>query len=193
MTLELNGYVYKLIANNGRFMQLEEMVRYKKDTLFWEWAKSEAYERVALSANPGHAWKIRPEFWTQFLRHDKFAYTYSERFHEQLGYVVNELSRNPETRQAIMTVYDRHQDMMNWGGLDRVPCSISYHFIIRDRKLHLIYSMRSCDFVNFFQADVWCAIVLQNRIANQINVDCGTFTHIINCLHAFKKDLGGVF
>ena len=92
-----------------------------------------------------------------------------------------------------MTMYDRHQDMMNWRGLDRIPCSLTYQFLIREGKLHCIYSMRSCDFVKFFQSDVFCTAELTRYIASSLEIPVGSLTHFLGSLHAFKKDLEGVF
>ena len=193
-TLELMGYAYKLTARDGVFEKLEEMLGYKKDEKFKAWIMYEIDDRLySRNANPGNAWKIREAFWKRFLRNGKFSYTYSERWQEQLQYIVSELRDNPASRQIIMTMYDRHQDMMNWRGLDRVPCSLTYQFLIRSGKLHVIYSMRSCDFVNFFQADVYCTIELLNHIALILEIEVGSFTHFLGSLHAFKKDLEGVF
>lgn len=195
-TLELQGYAYKLAPTgvHGEYANLEAMLKYNKEPEFVNWARAEAHERVdGLSKNPGEAWKRRAEFWKPFLRNGQFSYTYSERWTEQFDYVFHELRQRPNTRQAVITMYDRHQDMMNWGGIDRVPCSLSYQFLIRQGALHVIYTMRSCDFVNFFQADVYCTITLLCNMANELGVEFGSLTHFIGSLHAFKKDLAGVF
>lgn len=192
-TLELMGYAYKLQAKNGEFEKLHEMLNYKKDKIFTDWVIAEIFERLDAAQNPGSAWLHRASFWKQFLRNGKFAYSYAERWNEQLRYVIPELAENPRTRQAIITMYDRHQDMMNWRGLDRVPCSLTYQFLIREGKLHCVYSMRSCDFIKFFQSDVFCTIYLMDFIADKIDIELGSFTHFLGSLHAFKKDLEGVF
>lgn len=193
-TIELIGTGYKLDLSNVRQEQLDEMALYKKDQEYFNWIVAEVNERIdAVGHNPGEAWTHDRKTWGQFLRDGLFSYTYSERWAEQLKYVYAELKRNPNSRQVIMTMYDRHQDMMNWGGRDRVPCSLSYHFLIRNGKLNLIYNQRSCDFVNFFQADVFITINLQMIVASVLGVGLGNFVHNINSLHAFKKDLEGVF
>ena len=170
-TLELMGYAYKVQAVDGQFDKLSEMLHYKKDKSFTGWVQAEIFERLDAAQNPGSAWLHRSDFWNQFLRNGKFAYSYAERWNEQLRYIIPELSANPESRQVIMTMYDRHQDMMNWRGLDRVPCSLTYQFLIREGKLHCIYSMRSCDFIKFFQSDIYCTIYLMDFIADQSITD----------------------
>lgn len=195
-TKELSPYAYTLVANekSGLFDNLYDFIKYKKNNEnFQKWIENEAIERLNGLGNPGEAWKFYKEFWGKYLRNEKFSYTYTERIGEQIDYVIEELFQNHTSRQVVLTIYDRHQDLMNWRGLDRVPCSLSYHFLIRNNKLNLIYSQRSCDFVNFFQADVYFAIHMQMYIADILELKCGNFTHFINSLHVFKKDIKEVF
>lgn len=189
MTIELNGYSYSLTGfENGK---MKEMIDYLKGN--HRWIHDEFIERIfpTVPMNPGTAYQVWPDRWVQFLRDGKFAYTYGERWSWQLPYVIDELARRPTSRQAIMTMYDAHQDIMNWGGRDRVPCSISYQFLIRDGKLDLIYNERSCDFMKFFVSDVAITCMLLMHVANILNVGFGKFVHNIGSLHAFAGDLKG--
>lgn len=192
MTKELSPYTYSVTNPMDR---LTDMVLYKKDHDYLQWVEAEATERYFGNdnKNPGEAWKVNRKLWKKFLHDGLFAYTYVERLQEQLMYVKRELKRNPESRQVMMTMYDRHQDMMNWGGKARVPCSLSYNFLIRNDKLNLTYTQRSCDFYNFFQADVYCAIFMMRELAIELGIEVGKFSHLIISLHAFKKDMGDVF
>ena len=188
-TIELYGYTYTL----KNFDKLDKMLDYMKAPIGW--IQEEKYERlldaIPANNNPGRAWKLNPELWEKFLRDGKFSYSYAERWKEQLPYIINELKLRPNSRQAIMTMYDRHQDMMNWGGRDRVPCSLTYQFLIRNGKLNLLYSQRSCDFITFFTADVYLTIALLKHVAASIGIEEGFFIHFIGSLHAFAKDLEG--
>jgi len=193
LTKELSPYSYSVTKPVDK---LEEMLSYKKDQQYINWVKAESMERyhgVCTETNPGDAWKLLPELWSQFNHDGFFAYTYVERIQEQLKYVRAELKRNPASRQVMITMYDRHQDMMNWGGKARVPCSLNYNFLIRNNKLTLTYTQRSCDFYNFFHADVYCAIYMQEQVAKELGLEVGKFTHFIISLHAFKKDMKEVF
>jgi thymidylate synthase len=137
------------------------------------------------------AWKEDRDKWEKFLRDGVFSYSYAERWQYQLPYVIRELKARPNSRQAIMTMYDVHQDMMNWGGRDRVPCSLSYQFLLRDDKLTLIYTQRSCDFLSFFATDVYLSVRLLQHVAAEIDATPVRFIHQIGSLHAFAKDLEG--
>jgi thymidylate synthase len=189
-TIELPGYAYALTGFDRG--QLEQMVTYMGNNL--EWAKAEEVERLGLDdstcdPNPGKAWLIDEKKWEQFMRDGLFSYTYAERWLHQLPYIINELNRRPNSRQAIMTMYDVHQDMMNWGGRDRVPCSLTYQFLIRNNELTLIYNQRSCDFMKFFSTDVYITVGLLNQMAEWTNSKPGRLIHFIGSLHAFAGDL----
>jgi thymidylate synthase len=192
-TMELHGYAYSLKSSERRW----DMVAYMKGNV--PWIKAEIDERTLGSCvpddvgpfnlNPGIAWQVHKKFWQQFLRDGRFSYTYAERLTWQIPYIIQELRRRPNSRHAMMTMYDQHQDLMNWGGRDRVPCSVSYQFLIRERKLYCIYNQRSCDFLKFFAADVAITLGIQLYIARSLSVEVGNFTHFLGSLHAFKTDL----
>lgn len=195
-TKELCGYAYMLLDFDED--SLVEMAKYSgyldgKES----WLFQESDERLFKTPspveplNPGNAWKQNKELWEKFIRNGVFSYSYAERWQAQLPYIIRELQTKPNTRQAIMTMYDRHEDMLNWGGYDRVPCSVSYQFMLREDKLVVIYNQRSCDFVKFFGADVFFTVQLLQYVARKIGKEPGQFIHFLGSLHAFAGDLKG--
>lgn len=80
-------------------------------------------------------------------------------------------------------------DMQSMGGSGRVPCSMYYQMMIRENKLDLIYTMRSCDFLVHFPVDVMLALRLQKYMASQLSREIGTFTYFTGSLHAYRKDM----
>lgn len=192
MTKELSPYAYTI---TNPCSQLKEMILYKKEEEYFDWCFSESLERLSgfSGQNPGDAWKKNADLWRPFIQEGFFSYTYSERWSEQLPYVIAELKRNPESRQVTMTMYDRHQDMRNWGGKARVPCSMTYSFLKRNNKLSLTYTQRSCDFYQFYPADVYFSVNLLTHVATLTDSEIGNFNHFIVSLHAFKKDMSHIF
>lgn len=187
-TKELWGYGL-MISNQGNntadFLELGGELSY---------ADQELIERITPSwVNPGIAWTVRKETWEQFLVNGKMDYTYNERYRTQLERVIEELKTKPGTRQAVMTVYDQHHDLGNWGGKARIPCSMYYQFIrrkVRDREvLHCVYTMRSCDALTHLLYDLYMTMKLQEYVANAVGIDPGTFTYFAGSLHAYKKDI----
>lgn len=189
-TLELMSYSYCVTKYDDLELLLDHM------NMNTDWVKAELAERLDLSLinkNPGTAWELRKDLWEQYLRNGCFSYSYPERWHAQLPYIIRELKERPNTRQAILSFYESTKDLMNWGGRDRVPCSLTYQFLIRNGQLHIIYSQRSCDFTLFFASDVYTTIHLMKYVAKELDIEPGRFYHNIGSLHTFKGNVKDVF
>jgi thymidylate synthase len=184
-TVELRAYGYQL-SSGFTLEQAEDMLRHTNSN--YKWALSDFTERVDPNfVNPGKAYKMR-DVWEEFLHDGKFAYTYNERFKTQLNILISELLQKPETRQGILQMYDYKIDMERWGST-RVPCSLMYQVMVREGKLDMIYTMRSCDYLEHFPYDMYLTIRLQGFIADAIGVDRGFFTHNMGSFHAYNKDI----
>jgi hypothetical protein len=166
--------------------------------------------------NPGRSYVARKGIWEEFLHDGLFAYTYSERMTPQVMRILQELTDKPDTRQAIINIHSniaptlgmtrlgtgalyhvvqRSADMMNMGGTGRIPCSMYYQVMIRNSKVDLIYTMRSCDFLTHFAVDISLAVLLQKWFAENLGKPIGNFTYFTGSLHAYAKDLAerGIF
>lgn len=175
-----------------------------------DWADAEHEERILPSRyfiNPGEAYKLREDLWKTFLNEEgSFDYTYNERISypifptgfrsndaiPTIDWIICELRKNPDTRQAIIPIF-HNTDLDNIGGIRRVPCSMYYQLFIRtnpagNKVLHLIYSQRSCDFVTHFGNDVYLAWKMKDYLAGELNIQPGYLYHNINSMHSYKKD-----
>lgn len=104
--------------------------------------------------------------------------------------VVELLEREPMTRQAYLPIWFP-EDTGNASNV-RVPCSLGYHFMYRDKKLHTLYTIRSCDFMRHFQDDVYMAMRLAEWVAWMAfgpEATVGRFTMVIPSLHIFEGDI----
>lgn len=81
--------------------------------------------------------------------------------------VVRQLDKSPNTRQAYLPIWFPEDTGAVHG--KRVPCTLGYHFILRDGVLDVSYFMRSTDLVRHFQDDVYLAIRLAQWVAEQLN------------------------
>ena len=145
--------------------------------------------------NPGKAWELRPEVWTEYLHGGKMAYTYNELLwkNDQLMKIMEALLNDPDSRQLWVSLWNPEKDPDFLGGISRVPCSLGYAFQVRDGKLNMHYVMRSCDFATHFRNDVYLAIKLLEWMAEKTHYPVGSFTHTIFSLHVYNKDVEGVF
>lgn len=166
------------------------------------WASEHFQERISgkpLNPPPSHTrWRMKT---SDYMIDDKFDHTYPERMWPKglmtgirfdigdLQDVVKLLQKDPSTRQAVMPMFS-YEDIT--AGLEgrRVPCSLSWNFIIRDNKMHCLYSMRSCDAVRHLHNDIFFANMLVIWIINQLGYDVkpGNLQIAITSLHCFDND-----
>lgn len=99
--------------------------------------------------------------------------------------VIDLLKRDRETRQAYLPIFFPEDTGAHHG--ERIPCSIGYHFAIRDNTLHLSYLIRSCDLFRHFADDVYMAIRLGQHVAHTVDpgIAMGKFFMTIYSLHVF--------
>lgn len=193
ITKELQGYSFMILDSSDKNSIATPL----------NWCEAEFKERIqgwqncelSKPLNPGNAYKEREDVWKEFLNEDgKFCYTYNERMIWQIKANIEELKKNPNSRQCIIQFHDRNIDQKNMGGIKRVPCSMFYQLMIRDGKLDIIYTMRSTDFFTHFKNDIWHAITFRNFIADELDIEKGKFIMFASSLHAYKKDFPeGVF
>lgn len=114
--------------------------------------------------------------------------------------VIHLLAGEPTTRQAYLPVWFPEDTGINNRG--RKPCSLGYHFIMRNNRLDIRYDIRSCDMYRHFRDDIYLTIrlglyVLEHcKIINPqdwINVVPGTFIMNITSLHMFINDYTHLF
>lgn len=112
-----------------------------------------------------------------------WEYTYHQRFEKQLPWVIEELKRNPYSRRAVMNIRDFDIDTSN----DHPACLQSIHFSIREDKLHMTVMMRSNDAVQATYMNSVGFISLQKKVAGELGVSVGSYTHIAYSFHAYES------
>lgn len=189
-TKEMIGYSLMLNDWEDRNDVITERIGY--DGVIY--CEKELLDRVkGNNVNPGDAYKVREDVWKPFLNeHEAFDYTYSERLYLQRELVMNELYANHDSRQGIMTIYDKHDDVRNLGGKKRIPCSMYYHFMRRrisgEDQMLMIYTMRSCDFYTHFPIDLWLATAMLDYYCSVLKTQPFGLIYFCDSLHAYKKD-----
>ncbi len=113
-----------------------------------------------------------------------WAYTYHQRYADQLDFVTEELRRSPSSRRAVMTVRDKEMDM----GSDDPACLQHIQYFIRDGKLHCKILFRSNDACKAAFMNAFALIMLQKRVADRLGIPVGTYTHRANSFHCYEKD-----
>lgn len=111
-----------------------------------------------------------------------------------LNDVVNLLVKDPTTRQAYLPVWFPEDT----GAIhdQRVPCTLGYHFRIRNGQVNCTYHMRSCDYLRHMRDDVYLAMRLMQWICSHVGLQIspesdlypGTLVMNIGSLHIFDGD-----
>jgi hypothetical protein len=95
-------------------------------------------------------------------QHKGIRYDYGD-----LDDVVGLLKREPQTRQATFPIFFPEDTGAVHGG--RIPCTLHYHFLLRNNRLHLWYAIRSCDAVRHFRDDLYMACRLCQWVLNELS------------------------
>jgi hypothetical protein len=114
-------------------------------------------------ANDRNYWdSIKPGDRVEATPHWGIRFAYGD-----LQDVVNQLVQSPMTRQAYLPIWFPEDTGAVHG--KRVPCTLGYHFIIRDGKLDISYFMRSTDLLRHYQDDIYMAMRLAQWMVEKIN------------------------
>ena len=106
---------------------------------------------------------------------------------DQIGEVINILKNYRETRQACISIYDGKEiDKYTYD----TPCTYAIQFTIVHNRLNMCVTMRSNDLWYGFCNDQYQFSKLQELIANEINMEIGTYYHFAHNLHIYSDKLG---
>lgn len=184
------------------------------------WAEDHFLERVSgIPHNPPPSqawWPFAQQGHKEHMKGGKFSHTYPERFwpkyagyeweeigddspegyglvgirfrYGDLNDVVARLNHNPYTRQAYLPIW--FPEDTGAPESERVPCTLGYHFMVRQNKLHVTYHMRSCDFMRHWRDDVYMAVRLAQWMRDEVLGDfaLGELTMHIGSFHIFEGD-----
>jgi len=115
-----------------------------------------------------------------------WEYTYHSRIVEQIPFILRELKRNPDSRRAVIDVRDWRHDTKEDN--DSPACLQHIQYFIRGDKLHCKVLFRSNDAVKATFMNAFALVLMQERLAFELGVEMGSYTHRANSFHAYEKD-----
>lgn len=121
-----------------------------------------------------------------FMDAGVFHGSYGSRVYGRLGDLVSLLARDPDTRQAVLTIYDSRSDL--GASKKDIPCTIALHFLLRDGRLDMKVVMRSNDLWLGMPYDFVQFAVLQASVAQALQVTPGMYVHSAGSLHLYDRD-----
>lgn len=119
---------------------------------------------------------------------------YGPRILEQLPIIIKELTDNPNSRRAVISILDA-KDLALLGSSETLefPCCNDAIFYIRNNKLNVHVSFRSQNVGQVLKLDMYLFGRLFEHISNVLNVERGHFKSTITSAHVFEKDLQYLF
>ena len=117
------------------------------------------------------------------IERGNWDYTYHQRMEAQIPWVIGELSRNPDSRRAVVSIRDEG-DLAS----DSPACLQLLQYLIRGGALHCKVVFRSNDATKAAFMNAYALVMLQKRIAEVLDVPVGSYTHRANSFHVYERD-----
>ena len=128
-----------------------------------------------------------PEIWERMANEEGYVnsnYGYQWQRHYQLDMVVDMLKKNPNTRQATISIFDGKEREK----YDKdTPCTYAIQFTILNNKLNMCVTMRSNDLWYGFCNDQYCFSKLQLMVADKLEIRLGEYYHFAHNLHLYNN------
>ena len=161
----------------------------------WKEDYAEAEWQWYLSGDPhvntlGKIYGKVPKIWTKManklgLVNSNYGAQWERR--DQLDKVIKMLRRNPDTRQAAISIYDgKEMDQYEYD----TPCTYAVQFTVVNNHINMCVTMRSNDLWYGFCNDQYCFSELQKLVAEETDYKVGSYFHFAHNLHLYEKDLG---
>jgi thymidylate synthase len=107
----------------------------------------------------------------------------------QLDYVIRLLKADPDSRQAVLAIWNKLDLVGSYQKAHKdVPCTLTLQFLVRERKLNLIATMRSNDAWLGLPYDIFAFTCIQRLVADALGIDCGVYVHQAGSEHLYEKN-----
>lgn len=103
---------------------------------------------------------------------------------QTIKHLLEKLGKN--TRQAVIPIFNETDVDVE---TNDCPCTLTWQFLPRADKLHMITTMRSNDAWLGLPYDLFCFTRIQSLVADAVGLDVGTYTHQVGSMHLYEKDV----
>jgi len=160
----------------------------------WKLEYAEAEWEWYLSGDPS-IYKLHkiygklPKIWCHMADSDGLVrsnYGWQWKRNDQIDYVVAKLKDCKDTRHAAISIYDAKE----WETYRKdTPCTYAVQFTILNNRLNMAVLMRSNDIWYGFCNDQYQFSMLQQMIAERLNIKIGNYYHYAHNLHLYNDKL----
>lgn len=150
-------------------------------------AASDALQLIGGFSDPAATLRVTENF-KKYMDGGVFHAPYGSRTRSQIAPALERLCLDPDSRQAVVMIWDPAQDLWTEGSRD-YPCTTQLQFMIREGKLDLHVTMRSNDLWHGFVYDIFQFCQLQLAAACSLGLEPGTYYHHAASLHLYEPEL----
>lgn len=191
---EMIGYSGSLIDGERTFLCNQ------RRALDPAYAAAEVIWYLSRSANGKMICAYAPQY-ARFLDEDGEAYgAYGRRIRhnassDQLALAVNMLNADASSRQCVVSLWhpmDLYQGAFGAAGFGErpkdMPCTLTWQFLLRQNKLHMVVNMRSNDAWLGMPYDIFAFTCFQRLVAGQLGCEVGEYIHNVGSMHLYEKN-----
>lgn len=104
---------------------------------------------------------------------------------DQFDRVRRLLADDPDTRRAVLTIFDPARDLADERD---IPCTLGHRFYLRGGALYMVTTMRSQDVWRGLPYDLFAATVLLELMAGWVGARLGYWHHEVDSLHLYEPE-----
>jgi thymidylate synthase len=124
--------------------------------------------------------------------HGAYGHRLRRRFgFDQLERAYNVLSKNKESRQVVLQIWDPSVDLPQDTGVPSakdIPCNVVAMLRVREERLEWTQIMRSNDLILGLPHNLVQFTTLQEVLAGWLGVEIGEYHHLSDSLHVYSSD-----
>lgn len=108
-----------------------------------------------------------------------------QRGSDQIRNVIALLRERSATRRAVIQIFNAEDIATDH---TEIPCTTTLQFFVRNKRIHLIATMRSNDAYIGLPHDVFCFTMLQEIVARTLDCEIGIYRHFVGSMHLYDRD-----
>jgi len=151
-------------------------------------AAVEALQVIGGYSDPGALFAVN-EHLRDFADQGAFHGAYGPRIRGQMETAVRRMREDPETRRAVVTLWDPSRDQIE--GVKNYPCVSELQFLCRWTQgilaLDLHVTMRANDAWHGLAYDGFVFNQLQHTVARMLDVPVGVYVHHAASMHVYRE------
>ena len=106
---------------------------------------------------------------------------------DQIENVIKLLKDEPDTKRAVISIF-QPQELIDYSINIDVSCTLSIQYLIRNNRLLSIVNMRANDMYIGILSDLFSFTMLQEFIANRLEIEVGEYYHIVGSSHIYEPN-----